>query len=59
MKNFFDFVVARLKEPSTHASIAVLLGVVGVQIAPDQVGNIALGAATVAGLFGVGLRERS
>lgn len=43
-------IISRLKEPSTHASLAVLLGIFGLKVAPD---SIALYVNVAAGLFGI------
>jgi hypothetical protein len=42
------FVIDRLKEPSTFRGLAVILGLVGVNLTPDQSNTI---AAAVAGVI--------
>ena len=51
------YVFKRLREPSTHASLAALFALVGQQI-PDEQGNTAMnGAAVVFGILGVFFKE--
>lgn len=46
--------LARIREPSTHAGLAVLLGLFGVQIAPEVMApavQVVSGAAALAAIF--------
>jgi len=47
------YIVNRLKEPSTYAGLAVLLGVVGLKIAPDQLSAIITVLTGLAGAIAV------
>lgn len=47
------YIVNRLKEPSTYAGLAALLGVVGVKIAPDQLTSIITVLTAIAGAIAV------
>ncbi|MGE3932395.1 MAG: hypothetical protein AB7F67_04045 [Rhodospirillaceae bacterium] len=53
-----DWLIARLKEPSTHAVIASFLATFGATTEAAEVGNIALGVATVFGVLGLAMREK-
>lgn len=48
----------RLREPSSWAGLAVILGVFGVKIAPEQVNAIATLGAAAAGAAAVFLPEK-
>lgn len=51
------YIFKRLREPSTHASLAALFALVGQQI-PDEQWNTAMnGAAVVFGILGVFFKE--
>lgn len=54
MLKFFE----RLKEPSTHAGLAVLLGLVGVPHAPEIMGGAMQIATGLFGLVAVLMPER-
>lgn len=54
-----EYVIARLKEPSTYAAITGLLVAVGVNISEGMMGSIAAVGAAVAGLVGVILSEKA
>lgn len=53
ISNVLSYVVARAKEPSTAASVAAILAIVGVSVDPGTLQNILVGFAALAGLFGV------
>jgi hypothetical protein len=50
--------LARLREPSTYAGIAVLLGLFGVQVAPELMQGAIQAATAVAALAAMLLGER-
>lgn len=47
------YIVNRLKEPSTYAGLAVLLGIVGVKLAPEALQSIIGVLTAVAGAVAV------
>jgi hypothetical protein len=47
------YIVNRLKEPSTYAGLAVLLGIVGVKLAPEALQAIIGVLTAVAGAIAV------
>jgi hypothetical protein len=47
------YLVARLKEPSTYAGLASLIGIIGLKIAPEQFQAIVTVATAVAGAIAV------
>lgn len=58
VRTVLNFVAARLREPSTHAALATVIGLIGVGIGPDIVGQLCMGASAAFGLAGIGLSER-
>lgn len=55
--NKYDY-LARLKEPSTYAGLAALLGIFGVTFAPAEVQSISLIGGMLSGVLGIFLPER-
>lgn len=53
-----DYLVQRLKEPSTYVSLGALLTAVGWQISPENWNTIAAFCMGVGGLIGMILTER-
>lgn len=47
------YIIARLKEPSTYAGLSVLLGIVGVKLAPEALTAIISVVSTVAAAIAV------
>jgi hypothetical protein len=47
------YIVSRLKEPSTYAGLATLLGIVGVNLAPEALQSIIAVLTAAAGLVAV------
>ena len=45
------FLIDRLKEPSTFRGLAVVLGIVGVQLSPEQTNAITGAVAALIGLI--------
>ena len=58
IKNVVSYVGKRLKEPSTHASLAVLAGLFGLAVDPGTVGNISLGLAGLFGMIGAAMGDK-
>lgn len=50
--------IASLREPSTYAALAALLGTVGISLPPGLVQNVTLAGTGLAGLLGVFLPEK-
>ena len=50
--------VARLKEPSTYASLAAIAAIAGIQVDPSVWRDLALVGAALAGVAGMILPER-
>jgi hypothetical protein len=48
-----DYIIDRAKEPSTWRGIFLILGAVGVPVAPDLANEIMATAMSAAGLIGV------
>lgn len=55
--NKYDY-LARLKEPSTYASVAALLAVFGVNVAAPELSAVSMVGAAIAGVLGMFLPER-
>ena len=53
-----QFVLSRLKEPSTYAGLSVLLSLVGVNLAPEQASAIITTATALAGAVAVFVPEQ-
>lgn len=53
----FDAILARLKEPSTYAGVAFLLGLVGVKIAPEAWDGVLQVVAALGGVLAVVIPE--
>ena len=51
-------ILTRLKEPSTFRGLAILLGLVGINLDPDQVNAITAGVVAAIGLIEVFRREK-
>ena len=51
-------IIARLREPSTHAALATIAAAVGIGLDVDTLREILLGVAAVLGLVGIGMREK-
>ena len=58
MYGLLNLVIARAKEPSTMASIGVLLGAVGLQIPDAVMTNVMAIVGAVAALAGMLMREK-
>ena len=58
MSGRLNLVIARAKEPSTMASIGVLLGAVGLQIPDAVMTNVMAIVGAVAALAGMLMREK-
>lgn len=55
--NKYDY-LARMKEPSTYASLAALMGVFGVTMAGPELSAVSMVGAALAGILGMFLPER-
>jgi hypothetical protein len=53
MSSILAYIVNRMKEPSTYAGLAALLGVVGLKVAPDQLNAIITVLTGIAGAIAV------
>lgn len=51
--SFLSYIVNRMKEPSTYAGLAALLGVVGLKVAPEQLNALITVLTAVAGAIAV------
>ena len=51
MSNYIDYVIARLKEPSTWAAICLLAGYIGYELDQQKLMAAAAAAMTVIGVF--------
>ena len=58
MSGLLNLVIARAKEPSTFASIGVLLAAVGINIPDEIMTNIVTIIGGVAALLGVLMKEK-
>ena len=58
MSGLLNLVIARAKEPSTMASIGVLLGAVGLQVPDAVMTNVMAIVGAVAALAGMLMREK-
>ena len=58
MSGLLNLVIARAKEPSTMASIGVLLGAVGLQIPDAVMTNVMAIVGAVAALAGMLMKEK-
>ena len=54
----FKYIIARLQEPSTYASISLILGGVGLHLPDEKFQALTHATAGVAALAGVFLSER-
>lgn len=54
-----DYILARLKEPTTWGGIAAFLSGVGITIAPELWQEISAAGAAIGGLLMVLLKERA
>lgn len=53
-----NYLIDRLKEPSSYAGLAALLGVIGIKIAPEAWTAVVTLATAVAGLAAVFLKDK-
>jgi hypothetical protein len=53
-----DYIIARLKEPSTYAGIATVLALVGWKLSPELMGAIASAGIAVIALIEIIRREK-
>lgn len=53
------WLIGRIKEPSTHATLAGLSVVLGLSIDEAAISNSLLGLASVLGALGIGLKEKT
>ena len=51
--SFLSYILNRMKEPSTYAGLAALLGVVGLKVAPDQLNALITVLTALAGAIAV------
>jgi hypothetical protein len=58
MSGLLNLVIARAKEPSTMASIGVLLGAVGLQVPDAVMTNVMAIVGAVAALAGMLMKEK-
>ena len=58
MSGLLNLVIARAKEPSTMASIGVLLGAVGLQIPDGVMTNVMAIVGAVAAIAGMLMKEK-
>lgn len=58
MSGLLNLVIARAKEPSTMASIGVLLGAVGLQVPDAVLTNVMAIVGAVAALAGMLMKEK-
>jgi hypothetical protein len=54
-----NYILARLKEPSTYRGLAILGGIVGISLDPEQWTAISAAVAAVIGLVEVFRREKT
>ncbi len=59
VNEMFDFLIARLKEPSTWAGIAALLGAAGFTFSEELGAALTTAGVAVAGLIAVFMAERN
>lgn len=59
MTKIFDYLAARLKEPSTYEGLIVLSGLVGVSLSPEQAEAIIALAGALYGAIKVLKKERA
>ena len=52
-----EWILDRLKEKTTWASIAALLALFGIEVAPETLGEIGAGIIALVGVFGVAYKE--
>jgi hypothetical protein len=57
--NQLNYILARLKEPSTYRGLAILGGLVGISLEPDQWTAISAAVAAVIALVEVFRREKT
>jgi len=57
MKDIRAWILDRLKEKTTWASIAALLALFGIEVAPETLGEIGAGIIALVGVFGVAYKE--
>lgn len=53
------YILDRAREPSSYAGLAALLGIIGVQFAPEQMTVIINAATGVAALLAMLLKDRA
>ena len=54
-----DYIISRLKEPSTYAGLAALLAAFGVSIDPGMLQAVVAVATAIAGLASIFVAEKS
>lgn len=54
-----SYLIERLKEPSSYAGFAALLGIVGVKFAPDQFQAIVTLLTAAAGVAAVFMKDKA
>lgn len=59
MSAILNLIIARAKEPSTMASVGVLLGAVGLQIPDAILTNVMVIVGGIAALLGVFMKEKN
>ena len=52
------YTIARLREPSTYATLAAMLGAFGLSVEPGVLQNLTLAGTGLSGLLGLLLPER-
>lgn len=57
--NQLNYILDRLKEPSTYRGLAILGGIVGISLDPEQWTAIAAAVASIIALVEVFRREKS
>ena len=55
----FNYLLARLKEPSSYASISAALGVAGVHLDPGLVQDFLVTGSVIAGVLGFFVKEQT
>ena len=53
-----DWVIDRIKEPSTHATLASLFGVLGIGATEGTISAVLLGMAAMFATFGIAKKEK-
>jgi len=53
-----QYIIERLKEPSTWRGIAMICAAFGIVISPEQIGTILTVAFTIIGAIGAGMPDK-